>query len=65
MKGVVACPQPVEAASAPRIHCEGGQVDLEARAYFALVHIALRDPQTGRLDGGADPRGRGGLGILR
>ncbi len=79
---------PVEAVSAPRVHCEGGQLDLEARAYFglseslrarghqvvksglsydpffSLVHVASRDPDTGRLDGAADPRGRGGLAIV-
>ena len=79
---------PVEAVSAPRVHCEGDQVDLEARVYFALsdglkarghnvvksglsydpffslVHVASRDPATGRLNGAADPRGRGGLAIV-
>ena len=79
---------PVEAVSAPRVHCEGDQVDLEARVHFALndeltarghqvvksglsydsffslVHVASRDPATGRLNGAADPRGRGGLAIV-
>ena len=79
---------PVEAVSAPRVHCEGGQVDVEARAYFAvkdemeargrtvskseysydpffsLVHVATADPATGRLEGAADPRGRGGLAVV-
>ena len=79
---------PVEAVSAPRVHCEGDQVDLEARVYFALndglkarghkvvksglsydhlfstVHLASLDPTTGRLNGAADPRGRGGLAIV-
>ena len=32
---------PVEAVSAPRVHCEDAQVDLEARAYFA-THEALQ-----------------------
>jgi gamma-glutamyltranspeptidase/glutathione hydrolase len=27
---------PVEAVSAPRVHCEGGQVDVEARVYFGV-----------------------------
>ncbi|MBI4337168.1 MAG: gamma-glutamyltransferase [Chloroflexi bacterium] len=27
---------PAEAVSAPRVHCEGEQVDLEARAYYAV-----------------------------
>ena len=27
---------PVEAVAAPRVHCEGGQVDVEARVYFAV-----------------------------
>jgi gamma-glutamyltranspeptidase/glutathione hydrolase len=79
---------PVEAVSAPRVHCEQEQLDLEPRAYFALkdelkargynvvksglsydaffslVHVASRDPATGRLNGAADPRGRGGLAIV-
>ena len=79
---------PVEAVSAPRVHCEGEQVDLDPRVYFALndglkarghkvvkselsydsffslVHVASRDPATGRLSGAADPRGRGGLAIV-
>ena len=79
---------PVEAVSAPRVHCEGTQLDLEARAYYALkddlqarghktvkselsydpffslVHLASRDPETGRFDGAADPRGRGGLAVV-
>ena len=79
---------PTEAVSAPRIHCEGGQVDVEARVYFgvkdeleamghtvsksgysydpffSLVHVAAADPATGRLEGAADPRGRGGLAVV-
>jgi gamma-glutamyltranspeptidase/glutathione hydrolase len=79
---------PVEAVSAPRIHCEGEILDVEARIYytvkeelerrghklrksllsydhfFALVHIAMRDPATGTLTGAADSRGRGGLAIV-
>ena len=79
---------PVESVSAPRIHCEEEQVDLEPRAYFAvrdelearghmvvkgalsydpffaMVHMATRDPATGRLSGAADPRGRAGLAIV-
>ena len=79
---------PVEAVSAPRVHCEDEQVDLEPRAYFSTqedlrarghkvvksersydpafsrVHLATLDPATGRLDGAADPRDRGGLAIV-
>ena len=79
---------PVEAVSAPRVHCEDEQVDLESRTYFATqealqarghkvvksersydpafsrVHLATLDPATGRLDGAADPRDRGGLAIV-
>ena len=79
----------VEAVSAPRIHSEGGWVNVEARLYyavkeemerrghrlvksqssydffFALAHAVVRDPETGRLSGAADPRGRGGHAEVR
>lgn len=33
--------------------------------FFALVHAVTRDPASGRLSGGADPRGRGGWAEVR
>ena len=33
--------------------------------FFALVHAVHRDPETGRISGGADPRGRGGHAEVR
>lgn len=33
---------PVEAVSAPRLHCEGPQVDIEARLYFAVKDSLAR-----------------------
>ncbi len=74
---------PQEAVSAPRIHCEGDAIDVEARIPRSVVraleaagnrvrhshysydfqsgrpHVVLREPATGRLSGGADPRGGG------
>ena len=33
--------------------------------FFSLVHTVQRDPDTGRISGGADPRGRGGHAEVR
>jgi gamma-glutamyltranspeptidase/glutathione hydrolase len=33
--------------------------------FFSLVHAVHRDPETGRISGGADPRGRGGHAEVR
>ena len=33
--------------------------------FFALVHAVLRDPDSGRITGAADPRGRGGHAEVR
>lgn len=75
----------IEAVSAPRWHCEGNILELEARLYwacseplrrmgwekifrssasydrfFALAH-AIQFREDGRIVGGADPRGGGGV----
>ena len=74
---------PGDAVSAPRIHCEGPVVQLEARLprgvaralaewgheiqhslysydfFSGRPHVVMRDPASGRLSGGADPRGGG------
>lgn len=34
-------------------------------SFFALVHAITRDPASGRISGGADPRGRGGWAEVR
>lgn len=74
---------PSEAVSAPRVHCEGPIIELEARIprstahelarrglevrhslysydfFSGRPHVVMRDPDSGRLGGGADPRGGG------
>jgi gamma-glutamyltranspeptidase/glutathione hydrolase len=75
-----------EAVSAPRVHCEEGQVDAEPgvdpgsldrleqagwtvrrwselNLFFGGVQAVARNPDTGRLTGGGDPR-RGGVATV-